>query len=849
MYLAEDTKLDRKVALKFLPAHLTLDHEARRRFEREAKAAAALNHPNIVTIYEIAEHDNQTFIAMEYVDGQSLRDKMAGNSMPIEDVIDIATQICEGLDKAHRAGIVHRDIKPENILIDSDGRVKILDFGLAKLKGAGKLTKEQSTVGTVYYMSPEQLKGEEVDHRSDIWSVGVVLHEMLTGKRPFKGEYDQAVAYSILNESPLPIMTTEFQASGAMISIIEKCIIKKPTDRFQSTSDIVAELKQTRQTFPISSSSTKSSSFLRTTSNKRSWAWIGGGVVILVISFVMWLGVFSNIELSPGGKRIDVLPFENLGSPEVEDFADGINIELINRLNIVQDLGVIARQSVIGYKNSDKSIQEIGNELGVDFVLDGTIRWQKSSAGTSLVCVVPALIKVSDETQYWSRPFEAELAADIFKIQSDIAEQVASALDIRLNRRERQVLESIPTENLEAYKAYLRGVEAWWSIDFTENARRQAIDHFRHAIELDPMYAQAYAGLSQLYVEMYFLGLDRTKERLTMAKETLDRAYELQPDLTEAKIAEGWYHYMGYRDYQKALEAFSFARKVLPKDRQTLFGIGVIYKRQGKFKKAIQYFKEAYELNPRDPSMPNELHFCYVSLRRYEEAAYYSDLTISLAPVQSLGYFDKVQDYWLWKGDVTESRTYVENMPEKNISLWAYAWYCQEMFERNYESASSKLRILPIDVIDDQGWYFPKSQLQGQLYNLMGNYKLASTYYDSARVFLEAELKNRPNDFRLYSSLGLVYAGLKIKEEATRNGQKSVELCPIEKYAHWGSLCLENLALTYSSLGMNDEAIEQIENLLSRPTLFSVRMLEQDPRWDPLREHPKYKRLIEKYGK
>ena len=246
VYKAEDTKLERKVALKFLPSHTTTDKEAVKRFEREAKAAAALNHPNIITIHEISEFEGQTFITIEYVEGKSLREKVSDSPLSIDETINITVQICEGLSKAHQAGIVHRDIKPENILIDEDGRVKIVDFGLAKLKGVGKLTKEKSTLGTIHYMSPEQTRGEEVDNRADIWSVGVVLYEMITGQCPFKGEYEQAVIYSILNEDPEPVTGLRMDISVELERILKRALAKRPSERYQHIDDLLVDLSRER---------------------------------------------------------------------------------------------------------------------------------------------------------------------------------------------------------------------------------------------------------------------------------------------------------------------------------------------------------------------------------------------------------------------------------------------------------------------------------------------------------------------------------------------------------------------------------------------------------------------------
>lgn len=242
VYLAEDTRLDRKVALKFLPLHFTADTESLARFEREAKATAALNHPNIITVHEIGDHENQTFIAMEYVEGESLRERMA-KELSLNEILDLVTQICAGLGKAHQADVVHRDIKPENIMIDRDGRVRILDFGLAKLKGVTKLTREASTLGTLNYMSPEQFQALEVDHRTDIWSLGVILYEMITGELPFAGDYEAAVMYSVLNEDLGSLTSSQFDVPGQLELVVNKTLVKNPDERYQQINEMLVDLE------------------------------------------------------------------------------------------------------------------------------------------------------------------------------------------------------------------------------------------------------------------------------------------------------------------------------------------------------------------------------------------------------------------------------------------------------------------------------------------------------------------------------------------------------------------------------------------------------------------------------
>jgi len=381
VYKAEDTKLDRTVALKFLPPELTRDIEAKERFVQEAKSAAALDHPNICTIYEINEtEEGQTFMVMACYDGEPLDEKIESGPLKIDEAVDIASQITQGLSKAHEKEIVHRDIKPANILMTGDGVVKILDFGLAKLRGKTKLTKEGTTLGTVSYMSPEQAKGEGVDHRSDIWSLGVVLYEMITGQRPFRGDYDQAVMYSILNEQPEPPTGIRTGVPQELERMVHKCLQKEPGERYQTTSDLLADFRHfqrvsSTQTVPLQTET--STSWKK--SNKKMIAGIAILIPLVIIAAVLLVRQFTPSQQSglPERKMLVVLPFENLGPPEDEYFADGITEEIITVLAKVPGLFVIARNSTFTYKGKPVKIQKVAEDLGVRYVLEGSVRKSK----------------------------------------------------------------------------------------------------------------------------------------------------------------------------------------------------------------------------------------------------------------------------------------------------------------------------------------------------------------------------------------------------------------------------------------------------------------------------------------
>lgn len=408
VYKAEDTKLRRTVALKFLRPGITTDPNASARLTQEAQAAAALDHPNICSVYDIDEAEGQTYIAMAYIDGQTLRQKVEKGPLGIGEAANIAWQVSEGLRKAHEQGVIHRDIKPGNIMVTEKGSVKITDFGLAKLSWGEDLTRTATVVGTVAYMSPEQASGRRVDHRTDIWALGCVLYEMLTGVRPFRGDYDQAVTQAILKENPLPVSRSRRDCPPELEALVHKCLQKDPRNRFSDA----ASLSNALRPFGASESSV---------SPARSGS-------------------------TPHRPSIAVLPFIDM-SPhrDQEYFCDGIGAELINALTHIRDFRVVARTSAFAFKGKNLDVREIGRRLSVDTVLEGSIR----KAGTKLR-VTAQLINVGDGYHLWSEKFDRDLE-DLFAIQDEISTAIVDNLKVKLLPNERAAVEKQHTQNPEAY--------------------------------------------------------------------------------------------------------------------------------------------------------------------------------------------------------------------------------------------------------------------------------------------------------------------------------------------------------------------------------------------------------------
>jgi serine/threonine protein kinase/Flp pilus assembly protein TadD len=502
VYKAEDTKLKRTVALKFLPSELTRDPEAKERFIHEAQAASSLDHNSICTVHEIGEtEDEQIFIAMACYEGETLKKKIERGAMALEQAISIAIQVAEGLGKAHAMGIVHRDIKPANIMVTGDGVAKILDFGVAKLVGQARLTKTTSTVGTIAYMSPEQVGGREVDSRTDIWSLGVVLYEMVTGRLPFWGEYEPALIYSILNDKPRLMSTLRDGVPRELERIVEKTLAERRDERYKSVMELLADLRALSE---------EESERLRA---RR----------------------FGRQEVGETGQRkksIAVLPFRSLSdSRDDEYFSDGTTEDIITQLSKVRELRVISRTSVMRYKHSEKSIPEIGRELGVATILEGSVR----RAGER-VRIVAQLLDVQTDEHMWAETYDRDMK-DVFAIQSDVAEKIAMALRAELSPVEKERIERKPTESTEAYNYYLKG-RFYWNKRRADDLRT-AIEYFNQAIEIDPRYAPAYVGLASGYLALPdYAGLP-VKEFVPKAEAAARKALELDPTLGEAHAVLG----------------------------------------------------------------------------------------------------------------------------------------------------------------------------------------------------------------------------------------------------------------------------------------------------------------------
>ena len=861
VYRARDTRLGRDVAIKILPPAFASDPDRLRRFEQEARAAGQLNHPNIVALYDIGTHEGAPFIVIELLEGESLREKLTGSPLPPRKVLGIAIQAASGLAAAHEKGIVHRDIKPENLFVTTDGHVKILDFGVAKLAPQRQAaegpvaptvvggTDPGFVMGTVGYMSPEQVRGLPVDHRSDIFSLGCVLYEMVTGRRAFARATAADTMTAILTEELPDPSTTGTAVSPVLGRVIAHCLEKNPEERFQSARDVAFDLQAVLGEI----SGTKATAVSGSSDKRR--------VVAAVVSVVALLAAVIGVVLmrlqpgpsrggAPGPKKIVVLPFENLGAPDDAYFAVGMAEEITSRLANVQGLGVISRTSAQGYDRKGKTIKQIGADLGVDYVLEGSVRWERPPGHESRVRITPQLIRVADDTHIWSDRYERVLA-DVFAIQSEVAENAVKAMGVTLLPREKNALKEVSTKDLEAYDLYLRGRE----FDNRGYSRRNlegALRLYQAAVDRDPRFAQALAGLARADLMMYWEYHDRSPERLVRAKEAAERAVELRPDLAEAHAALGWYIYQAQLDYPRALAEFGAALGLQPSSGDALQGTGAVLRRQGRWEEAAEKFVKAAELDPNYATGLYDSGPTCALAGRYADADRAYARTLALNPQWARVYVERARLQLLWHGDTIGAQAILDEggrvagtSDEEGFYVLGQVTVAEA--RRDYKAALHWLATEERKAFDTQFWYLPIELLRGEVLRLEGRRDLASRSFGAARLDLEKLVARDPNDHRLRRALGIACAGLGRKEDAVREARLGCALMPPSKDAVRSLWCLEDLAHVYTMVGMKDDAIATLNDLLSRSGWWTPHVLRLDPNWDPLRGDPRFQALLKKY--
>ena len=852
VYRARDSKLKREVAVKVLPQSLAADPDALARFEREALAVAALSHPNILSIFDFGTQDGVAYAVTELLEGETLRGKLDTGPIAQRQAIDYALQAAKGLSAAHEKGIVHRDLKPENLFVSKDGHLKILDFGLAKKvetvtpeektsAPTGAVHTEAGTVmGTMGYMSPEQVRGLPVDHRSDLFSLGTILYEMLSGKRAFKRDTASDTIAAIMRDEPPELTQSGRNISPALDHIVKHCLEKDRSRRFQSAQDIAFALSET------SSPTTASGVQLAAPPTSKTKALIAVAAAVVVLSTV---GVFLLRRPRPGGgeaggvKRVAVLPFENLGAPEDDYFADGISDAVRGKLTSVPGLEVIARGSSTPYKKTNKTPPEIARELDAHYLLTATVRWQKGGGGNR-VQVSPELVEIRASgapASKWQQPFDAAIT-DVFQVQSDIATKVAQALGSALAAGEQKRLSEKPTQNLPAYDAFLKGEEILNMGDSDPAGLRKALGFYEQAVALDPGFAQAWAKVSQANSLLY-ANTTPTPALADGARQAGEKAVALGPDRPEGFLALGNYERLIARDFNRALAQFEKGLRVAPGDASLLRVTALAEQGLGRWDASVEHLKQAERLDPRWVPNLRGLGEALLNLRRYPEAREVFDRGLALTPANLALIEDKAAAF-LGEGDLPGARATLDaaSRAVEPTALVAFiAYYLDLVWVLGDEQQHLLLRLTPSAFDDDRGsWAICLSQA----YALKGDAANVHTYAEEARKAYEEQLRATPDDPARRLALGLSLAYLGRKEEAIREGERGVALAPVSKDGLNGPYYQHQLARIYMLVGEPEKALDQIEPLLKIPYVLSPGWLKIDPNFDPLRKNPRFQKLV-----
>jgi TolB-like protein/predicted Ser/Thr protein kinase len=853
VFRTRQKSLNRIVALKVIglgqwatPAHL-------KRFRTEAEAAASLDHPCIVPIYEVGERDGQCYFSMKLVEGGQLDEVVKHTPMSIRQAVELIAKVARTVSYAHEHGVLHRDIKPGNILLNAKGEPHLTDFGLARLvESESTVTRTLEVLGTPSYMAPEQAAGNNpatagLTHATDVYGLGAVLYQLLTSHPPFAGGTTYETIKLLLETEPRAPRLWNPKVDRDVSTICLKCLEKDPQRRYSSALALADDLERWLRHEPIQARRTgvvgRGKKWLQRNPNVAATVALSLALIAAVGVIVWKGGLFHH----PAGAGIAILPFQNLSNDKEDaSFADGVQDDLLTKLAKIANLKVISRTSVKGYRDQHNT-RQIGEALGVSHVLEGSVR--KTGAWLHINA---QLIDARTDSHVWAEEYDRDLK-DLFAVQSEIAQKVAERLHVKISPAERLAIERPPTADLTAFDLYSRAknlVLAWNSSTTEKGYLLQAADLLNQAVAHDPTFFQAYCQLAWIHDQLYFFRMDRTPERLALAEVAIESAFQLRPDSGEAHLARADHLYYGYLDYNGALAELETARKTLPNDPRVFELKGYIERRRpgGNQEEALRNLERAIERDPRNVLLLQQTARGYDSLRRYANEEAILDRALAIKPddvyLRAWRAFVELD----WKADTQPLHQLIDSVRATNpatIPDIGDRWLTCALAERDAAAAANALAAQGERSFGNELIKYSRQFMQGIIAQMTKDDANARVALTLARAEQEKLVRGDPEDAGALSVLGLIDAALGRKEEALREGRRAIELLPAEKDAINGTRLIVGLARIAACVGDKDLACEQLANAIRLPgRTVTYGQLKLMPWWDPLRGDPCFEKIV-----
>jgi serine/threonine protein kinase/Flp pilus assembly protein TadD len=846
VYRARQKSLNRTVALKIIGLGPWATKTHLKRFRLEAEAAAGLDHPLIVPIYEIGERDGSCFFSMKLVEGGRIDEVTKREPMPFRRAAALIAKLARAVHYAHAHGVLHRDIKPANVLVDKEGEPYLTDFGLARIaETESSMTGTTEVLGTPSYMAPEQALGNntEITRAADVYGLGAVLYQVLTGRPPFAGATTYETVRLVLETNPRKPHLWNSKLDRDLETICLKCLEKDPQRRYSSALALAEDLERWLKHKPILA---RRSGVL---TRGKKWVRRNPAIAVSVVSLTGLIAaigwdVWKSEPIQPLPiTGIAVLPFENL-SNDREDafFADGLQDDLLTKLAKIHDLKVISRTSVMQYRGKQNA-REIGDALGVSHILEGSVR--KTGAWLHINA---QLIDARTDAHIWAEQYDRDLK-DLFAIQSEIAKKVAEELHAKISAVEKLAIDRPPTADLSAFDLYSRAKNLLLG-GTRSNAKAdllQATELLNQAVARDSLFFQTYCQLAWVHDQLYFFGFDRTATRLASAEAAIDTAFHLRPKAGEAHLARAEHLYRGYGDYAAALTELEVARKALPNDPQVFELKGYIQRRQGKHEEALNNLKSAADLDPRNVKILQQIAISFGNLRQYPEAKSAWERALAIAPEDIRIKLEAAAVELDWKADIQPLHRLLDSIRTTDPSIVqtvADASLFCALIQRDAGSAQSALNALSESSLRDGVVQFNRSFLQGMICRMKDDDRQAQSSFEAARIEQEKVVQAQPDDAPALGVLGLIDAGLGRREEALREGRRAVELLPVDEDAVIGPTMIKYLAMIAAWIGDKDLACEQLATAIQYPGLLSYGQLKLLPFWDPLRGDPRFEKIV-----